>query len=327
MHPHVFVMSKTTTSQSSESARPEQIRRLVLDYLCNHCYADTARAFARDSTPREVDRNGDEVLLEEGSGYGLDSASLRFVRVRKEIQARILAGNIPECIESLNKHFPDVLSPASTDSPYNPYHLRLNLKIQYFIELARTLPLPWPHDLGIGDPKLTLNNNYEEEMTRKRRLITLMNELWTLVYSLPDAGEDRNLYIRELNDVGGLLAYPVPEKSRELRKYLDKTRREAVADQINEAILCRMDKMVPSVIELCARQTTSIFAMLHYLNRALPAVEQRPAALKSLFSLLLSSSKSTTSVQDIKFQKADKDKEKDEIVPIFQLNTLLGTET
>lgn len=77
-------------------------------------------------------------------------------------------------------------------------------------------------------------------------------------------------------------------------------------------LLGRMNKMVPSVVELTARQTTTIFATLHCLNRTLPAAEQRPAVLRSLLSLVLSS-KSTSSVQDTKLQKADKDKEKDEV--------------
>lgn len=359
----------------------------MLDYLCNNCYANTARAFARDSTPRELDKDGDEVLLEEGTGYGLDSNSLRSVRIRKgvvkdyvsnflscaypfplkpkEIQARIMAGHIPECIEYLNNYFPDVLSSTSSGSLYDASHLHLNLKIQHFVEQARTVPLPWPHDMGTKFYNCQANApaNKEEEKERGRRLLSLMEELYSLVYALPGNNKDRDIYIAELNSVGGLLTYTIPEKDRELRKYLDKERREAVANQINEAILCmwschpiclasltvfllidRMNKTVPSIIELISRQTTILFSTLHHLNYPLPAAEQRPTVLKNLLS------KPARLTQDIKPPKGDKDKDKDkeseevnivlyltvkkfiklchfQIVPIFELSTLLGAET
>jgi hypothetical protein len=41
-----------------------------------------------------------------------------------------------------------------------------------------------------------------------------------------------------LDQVGGLLAYKVPEKSP-MARYLSQGRREAVADQINAAVLCK----------------------------------------------------------------------------------------
>jgi hypothetical protein len=49
--------------------------------------------------------------------------------------------------------------------------------------------------------------------------------------------EDRATYSEELQNVGGLLAYKVPERSP-MSKYLDQARRESVAEQINRAILC-----------------------------------------------------------------------------------------
>ena len=53
-----------------------------MDYLCDNCYADTAQVLARDSSTRELDRDGDEVLTDEECG-GLDSQVLRVVQLRK----------------------------------------------------------------------------------------------------------------------------------------------------------------------------------------------------------------------------------------------------
>jgi len=59
--------------------------------------------------------------------------------------------------------------------------------------------------------------------------------------------EDQATYRKELENVGGLLAYPVPELSP-MSKYLDQARRESVAEQINRAILC---EHLQHQLELC----------------------------------------------------------------------------
>ncbi|GJJ11551.1 hypothetical protein Clacol_005785 [Clathrus columnatus] len=268
-------MSRTNILQTT--TRPDDVRRLVFDYLCNNCYASTAFVFARESTPRELDRDGDEIPSEGKFGSDsnlLDPTMFRFARRRKE--------------------------------------------------QSRTLPLPCPNNIPVwvqstpSNPQL-VNSAYEEE--RKRRLLALVEELYSLVYALPDT-KDRNLYIDELNCVGGLLAYPVPEKCRQMRKYLDKARREAVADQINEAILSALygPETVPAIVELMTRQTTVLFSTLNSLRLPLPATEQRPAGLDSFLS-----PKPATTVQEMKTLEGNKDKENYEIVPIFELDALLGT--
>lgn len=67
-------------------------------------------------------------------------------------------------------------------------------------------------------------------------LILRAQKLYALVELLRKP-EDRTTYLKELENVGGLLAYKVPEMSP-MSKYLDQARRERVADQINRAILC-----------------------------------------------------------------------------------------
>lgn len=47
---------------------------------------------------------------------------------------------------------------------------------------------------------------------------------------------DKTIYQEELKNVISILAYPVPEKSP-AAKYLSQERRDAVAEQVNSAIL------------------------------------------------------------------------------------------
>lgn len=70
---------------------------------------------------------------------------------------------------------------------------------------------------------------------------------------------DREQYREELKNVAGLLAYTVPEKSL-MSRYLSQERREAVAEQINSAILSSCSQPVVSTLELVTRQTTVAWA-------------------------------------------------------------------
>lgn len=67
-------------------------------------------------------------------------------------------------------------------------------------------------------------------------LISRGRKLWALANALPQF-KTRDTYRKELENVGGLLAYKVPEESP-VAKYLSYERREATADQVNRAILC-----------------------------------------------------------------------------------------
>ncbi|KAF8583208.1 hypothetical protein K439DRAFT_1390772 [Ramaria rubella] len=351
-------MSKAKVS--SFAATPGDLRQIVLDYLCDNCYSDTAQLLARDSSTRELDKDGDEVLGGVGENGSLDPQTVRMVRLRKgeffkflfyvcilasclmigsrmsDIKARILAGRIGDATELLNSHFPAVLSPrAGALPPYAPSHLFLNLRIQNFIEQSRTMSLPWPSDLLLQSSPSTQNSSpvhklacldnsclswsdSKEDEERKSRLLNLMNELYMLVFALP-ISKDRDIYQSELLTVGGLLAYPVPEKSKEMRSYLDSSRREAVADQINEAILFRTNVPRPSLVELIARNTTILFSTLNSLSHSLPPPEQRPLGSESL----LSGADALRS--DTKDQKVTK--EVRELVPKFELGRLLGSDS
>lgn len=132
------------------------------------------------------------------------------------------------------------VAPTSVD----PAHLVLNLRILAFIEASRTIPLVYSPSAGRANSQHKLHQ--EEPLFEKddpdtdekqADLLSKAQKLYALANMLPKP-EDRATYFAELGNVGALLAYKVPEQSA-MSKYLSQERREAVADQINSAILCK----------------------------------------------------------------------------------------
>ena len=139
----------------------------------------------------------------------------------------------------------EYVSSTSTE----PAHLILNLRILAFSEACRTIPLEYPpsnHSAltssistsTITTPAQSLAADMEDNPdSQQMALLTTAQKLYALSNTLPNP-VDRATYLKELENVGGLLAYKVPEKSS-MAKYLTLERREAVADQINRAILSK----------------------------------------------------------------------------------------
>lgn len=121
-----------------------------MDYLCHHCYTRTAVAFAKDSTVRHLDADGDEIVQPKEKGIladrdvlELSKETLREAELRNgaslvfsspfrgilmhnmttEIRVKILSGHVDDAIELLNEHFPSVLGPPtpSSKSGFSPY--------------------------------------------------------------------------------------------------------------------------------------------------------------------------------------------------------------
>ena len=57
-------------------------RALVLDYLCQQCYAKTAKAFLTDSMVRDLDADGEEIQSLGTTLAGLSDEGLSQVRLR-----------------------------------------------------------------------------------------------------------------------------------------------------------------------------------------------------------------------------------------------------
>lgn len=189
-----------------------------------------------------------------------------------------MSGRIDDAIELLNEHFPAALSSTkaqrgedrrqglescagqnakqdvfcTTRKDYvpphsvDPAHLSLNLRIQAFIETCRTVPLPYkpPHKRYENLSTGALDTLQQKDVRASGKavrddmvLLSKAQKLYALVNMLPNAS-DHQRYHQELKDVAGLLAYKVPETSSS-SKYMSQQRREAVAEQIDSAILSK----------------------------------------------------------------------------------------
>lgn len=168
---------------------------------------------------------------------------------RRKVESQTSPGPTPAIIQFL------------TSTTVDPLHLSLNLRILAFTEACRTIPLPYPPPSAIsslcGSPSLSdvdtdIEDGDEPAPTPSlvpdqetdpiayqqhlSNLIARMQKLYVLVNALSKES-DRKTYGEELDQVGGLLIYKVPEESP-MARYLSQERREAVADQINAAVLC-----------------------------------------------------------------------------------------
>jgi hypothetical protein len=125
-----------------------------------------------------------------------------------------------------------------TQCVVEPEHLLLNLRILAFTELCRTIPFaqpPLPLSKKRSSTCLDKDRN-SEILEHQTALLKGARKLYALV-SMIENPKDKATYLKEIGNVVGLLAYKVPEEST-VAKYLSLERREAVADQINAAIMC-----------------------------------------------------------------------------------------
>ncbi|KAG2158226.1 PQ loop repeat-domain-containing protein [Suillus bovinus] len=304
---HSRTRSPVSNQQFAEP-QPDHLRAFVLDYLCHNCYTKTAQAFARDTAVRHLDKDGDEITSSDrrlqGTSADLTEEGLRRIRRREEVRIEILSGRIDEATALLNEHFPSVLASTSVPSSetsssvdsspdrieytsrtvLDPTLLSLNLRIHAFIEACRTIPLPYvPHHriTSIATPGHTTNLSRDfDHMADERyqtELILHAQKLYALVELLRKP-EDRATYLKELENVGGLLAYKVPEMSP-MSKYLDQARRECVADQINRAILYHSNLLSVSHMEVAVRYNSALWGALSELHIKVPTSSSRPAGV------------------------------------------------
>ncbi|KAG8998271.1 hypothetical protein FRB94_006969 [Tulasnella sp. JGI-2019a] len=330
---------------------PQELRKIVLDYLCHHCYVSTAGVLAtersmdeelaaraktlvadHDKTTKEdsMDTQESGPIVDQDRGFEADM--LQTASLRAAIRESILDGNIFAARKILSDHFPTVLNtrpmlstlPPST-SPLapsdgsqstsdtsntkqeivdevqdlahscsvslDPRHLSLNLQIQEFIEGLRTVPLtrtrPDSSSHSFSPISKLLTHSVPQSLSRRafspppppdtQKLLSQAQELWCLMSELPSPG-DKVLYMEELQNVGALMAYEVPETSP-VSKYMSMQRREAVAEQINSAVLYRMNQAPLPYLQRYAEHTTAVWKMLEEFGASLPPPSTWPSGI------------------------------------------------
>ncbi|KAI5119179.1 hypothetical protein M0805_000633 [Coniferiporia weirii] len=246
--------------------------------------------------------------IEDMKPVEISEEVLSLVEMRREIKFHILSGRVDEATQLLNTHFPSVLQEHDEDAPPSsrvlgpdafspfarvhytsqlstkPIHIALNLRILAFIEAARTIPLPYASDPQRGSNAASsvgssagAERSSDAYSAQQTELLHRAQRLYASVESLRDV-RDRDLYRKELNSVGGLLAYRVPESSK-ISKYMEQGRREAVADQVNSAILYHMGQPATSLAELYVRQTAAVWLTMRDVDLRIPPPSLWPAGI------------------------------------------------
>lgn len=112
-------------------------------------------------------------------------------------------------------------------------HVRLNLQIQQFIESFRQIVPSAPSSPASSIGSLNGSSSGSGGATLNVALTALHGLHADALRMMP---APRSVYLQEIKDVGGLLAYTDPENST-LSGFLDQARRVALAQQVNAAIL------------------------------------------------------------------------------------------
>jgi len=140
--------------------------------------------------------------------------------------------------------------PAASNVPISvaPTHLALNLRIQSFLELSRTLPLPHPSETlstSTERPSLSMASKTGQQIpssadkaSQKKKQLALLGAAQSLLIETNKLEPKyRALYLKELTEVSVVMAYPQPEFSP-AKAYIGMERRQFLAEQVDAAALC-----------------------------------------------------------------------------------------
>jgi hypothetical protein len=242
-------------------------------------------------------------------------------------------------------HKLNYVAPTSVE----PAHLILNLRIHAFVEACRSVPLAAPaieippkeegseeeephrlpeDGLPFADGAPETGGSLPEPepstpfvVTDKQELLAKAQKLYELAKVLERPG-DRAMFLKELGNVAGLLAYVTPETSP-MARYLKQERREALANQIDSAILCSAGLPVVSHLELYTRYTTTLWSFMHDLHVKVPTNRPLPLGVQ----LRQTGSPSNPQAPLSKSASGEKENIEPQIVPTFDLRRFLDSKS
>ncbi|TVY31087.1 Ran-binding protein [Lachnellula hyalina] len=251
------------------------IQSLVLQYLTHNGHTETAKAFANEvyaekkalTIDPHVEVQGFDVKEDEDAGH------------RQGIRKAVSEGDIEKALKYTNAFYPQVLKDNE--------HVYFRLRIRRFIEMIRQgaeMQRSWStngikksnghgpayhydeyvgHDMEIDDQQ-NQNNNHDRMETEglpidnEAKYQQLIQD--TLIYGQALDAEFKNDPRREvkkaLQDAFALMAYKDPFTESSLAYLLDISGREAVADELNSAILSSLGKSSSTALEQLYQQTS-----------------------------------------------------------------------
>lgn len=121
---------------------------------------------------------------------------------------------------------------------------------------------------ALSDDTSTTSSSVSTRTTSLALSLPHCRALHDFVHQLPEPLE-RAIFAKELENVAGLLAYVDPWDSP-VRKYLDQSRRDSLAERVNAAILVHLGRSPTSILQLVAQQTCFTWSMLNELGERIP---------------------------------------------------------
>ncbi|CEJ94716.1 hypothetical protein VHEMI10231 [[Torrubiella] hemipterigena] len=252
------IMEADTSSLEHGMGETDLIHNLVMQFLQHDGYVETARAFAEDLRIQNE-------ALRSTSNNAKSTISLRDdedANNRQRIRRAVLDGDIDQALEYMEKYYPQVLQENQT--------VVFKLRCRKFIELVRKAAHINMEAEGRrrngnsnGDAAMDIDANGTNgfEQTELQEL-----EINMLVYGQElqreYAGDSRKEITTALEQIWALVAYPNPLKEPEVAHLLDRKGRQAVAEELNAAILSSLGKSSQAALEKIYAQTTVLLEEL-----------------------------------------------------------------
>ncbi|CAE6508593.1 unnamed protein product [Rhizoctonia solani] len=185
----------------------------------------------------------------------------------------------------------------------NPAHILFNLRVQQFVEAIRTVPLPpsskehdqasltepikveevggiesiSPDSVGRNEHNISSSTKSRSE-ARQRHLFQLASGLYQGIKSLA-CSADREIYAKEVEQVCSLMLGPSPESSL-AAPYLSMSRREAVADQVNSAMLWYVGEAPAPRLQIWSQTAKVVWDQIVATRPTLPRTDDIPADVR-----------------------------------------------
>ncbi|KAI0134757.1 SPRY domain-containing protein [Xylariales sp. AK1849] len=266
-------ISATSTEKlaSPSMSETELIQQLVLQFLHNDGYVETARAFAEEIQEEKTALSVDSTTPVEGINLKDDVDANRRQRIRRAI----LEGDIDKALKFTKLDYPHVLK--ENEQVY------FRLRCRKFIEMVRKSGELNYHQNGSSKKSNGLSvedhpnemdldeNSFSDKMETEDGLdsstghdaVTTEMIMYGMQLQEDFKGDSRKDIKKTLDEVFSLLAYSNPLEVKEVAHLLDRRGRVAVAEELNSAILMSLGKSSRSALENLYGQTS---VLLDYLR-------------------------------------------------------------
>ncbi|THV54202.1 hypothetical protein BGAL_0032g00300 [Botrytis galanthina] len=267
------IASTSTTKLQPPLNETELIQSLVLQFLTHDGYVETAREFANEVHSEKKALNMDPNVTIPGFDIKDDQDASN----RQRIRTAILEGDVEQALKFTNAYYPQVLKDNE--------HVYFRLRCRKFIEMVRQMAEmhnsnttnvskknsahngDWyddiiNHDMELDDHQSQANNWDRMETDGGDTFETDYQNLLsdTLSYGQVLQAEFKDDPRREvskaLEDAFSLIAYKDPINEKTVSHLLDPSRRVAVAEELNSAILLSLGKSSSAALERVYQQTT-----------------------------------------------------------------------